>query len=391
MRTDGKCVMHDGNVHAATHCITATEAVAALHGHMCSCSPNSATAHALLAPAVEAVQLWLSATTSKRPTETLTIEPAAKRTKVGKRESPIHRLSTELQVAVMQWLNATSLGRVEVCCRLFQQPRRARSVVQEAVAKAMHRRYPGVELGLLSWPQLLHLHDGVSEAVSRDMTKGVLDQKLHAITVGSQSEEVESDPYRLSEGHQVATLEYVVHALKETQPKGVSTCIHRQMGATILLNYLEKRGAPMVIASGGLSQVLQLLCDSDKTCKILAVQALDLICDKLLSSAQLCSVVDQLFASGGFQSLLQLLCEGDKEAQGCAANAFTSICSSDRHRDSIVEQLKASGGLQHLLQLLCKGDTTRRSVTSGTLTTLCHSDQHRDAAMSAIHYWSAAI
>ena len=85
----------------------------------------------------------------------------------------------------------------------------------------MHRRCPGVELGLRSWGQLLHLHDGVSEAVSRDTTKGVLDKKLHAITVGSQSEKVESDPYRLSECHQVATLEYVVHALKETQPKGV--------------------------------------------------------------------------------------------------------------------------------------------------------------------------
>ena len=67
----------------------------------------------------------------------------------------------------------------------------------------------------------------------------------------------------------------MVHALK-IQAEGPD----RHMLAYILLKYLEERGAPVVIAAGGVSQLLQLLCDSDNTCKSLAAHALDLICDK---------------------------------------------------------------------------------------------------------------
>ena len=187
--------------------------VAALHRHMSSC-PDPVTARSLLVPAIEAMQLWLSsAPTNKRSAEALAVEPAAKRTKLSTDVSPILQLSPELQLGIMQWLDAASLGRVEACCCLFQQPRRSRSVVQEAVVGAMGRKYQGQELGVRTWPQLLRLHEEMEEDVSRSRASGHLVRRLLDIrhcakedddeTEDEEAEEIRANPYHLTRVHQV--------------------------------------------------------------------------------------------------------------------------------------------------------------------------------------------
>ena len=192
--------------------------VAALHRHMSSC-PDPVTARSLLVPAIEAMQLWLSSVqTSKRPIEALTIPAAAKRTKLSTDEepvSPILRLSPELQLGVMQWLDAAFLGRVEACCRLFWQPRRS-SVVQEAVAMAMRRKYQGQQLCVRTWPRLLRLHEEMEEVLSRSRASGDLVQRLLDIrsAAGDEAEdEIKADPYRLTRVHQVPQSMAVIPSL----------------------------------------------------------------------------------------------------------------------------------------------------------------------------------
>lgn len=194
--------------------VTAAEAalhIAALHGHMSSC-PDPVTARALFTPAIEAMQLWLSsAPTNKRSAEALAVEPAAKRTKLSTDVSPILQLSPELQLDVMQWLDAASLGRIEACCCLFQQPRRPRSVVQEAVSAAMGRKYHGQELGVRTWPRLLRLHEEMEEVVSQSRASGDLGRRLLDIlhcaedheSEDHEAEDIKANPYHLTRMHQV--------------------------------------------------------------------------------------------------------------------------------------------------------------------------------------------
>ena len=175
----------------------AAEAALALHTHLLSlpstgspCENGSENSwatkegwgDALIAPAVAAVQAWFRAhetgKSKRRRAESELQPPVAKRPRVSTEDTSkanpgcrLLQLSGELQVSVLGWLDATSLGMMQSCCRSF---RPAHGTVEDAVRVSMRRNSYAAGLGVHSWPQMLQMHERVEKCVDAQSQMGIV-------------------------------------------------------------------------------------------------------------------------------------------------------------------------------------------------------------------------
>ena len=163
------------------------------------------------------------------------------------------------------------------------------------------------------------------------------------------------------------------------------------LGMQILEAHAERdeEGLGMVIAAGGVSHMVQLLCEGNRMQdtlqemgKIIAARALGSCMSN--NNVHWGSVVAEIKAAGGVGQMVKMLFDENLDAKSSAARALGYMCNGPLHLDTVVADLTAVGGMQQLVQLFFDGDEAVERSAALALANICKSTVHLGSVVAEL-------